>query len=113
MEKINCDCGSFIKSYSLQSHLKSKRHLNFINGPNNNHKSFDYFKCECGSYIKKNSIFMHRLTDIHRMYLSKIDKNYIDNLKKIHLTKMKHLYNINLLEDDGYETDDKLNVYLE
>jgi hypothetical protein len=87
METIYCDCGNRFKPCSFKSHLKSKRHLQYLYGPSKFH--FDYFKCDCGSYIKKDSIYMHRLTDVHKYYIA------------------------TLMKDNGYETDDKLNVYLE
>lgn len=33
-EKIKCACGSKIQKNSLQAHLKSKKHIKFIENPN-------------------------------------------------------------------------------
>ena len=73
-KKVTCECGSTITILEKSSHLKSKKHLKYLeNGivilysyiPTDKEK----ITCECGSEITQKSLSRHRKTQKHLKYL--------------------------------------------
>ena len=70
---IECECGAtFSKSHKLD-HLKTKKHLNFVNH-GIKHKPSEEPKqtCECGSITGKYDLSKHKKTKKHQDYINKL-----------------------------------------
>jgi hypothetical protein len=63
-----CECGVVINKYSKYAHLKSKKHIEYLNGDyvEWNLKRKETFECECGARIQHGSRYIHIKSKRHK-----------------------------------------------
>ena len=72
--KINCECGSSIVHHNLHHHVKSMKHINFINNTNTN-KNVRKINCECGSSIVHYNLHHHVKSMKHINFMNNNNNN--------------------------------------
>jgi len=66
-EKIECECKRIIRKSDLPAHLKTKIHIDIMNGIEQKpYDKFEKIECECGSIVSKGFISTHKKTDKHK-----------------------------------------------
>ncbi len=75
-----CECGMIIKPDSMSDHIKTKRHINYLNSikeedePEIEYKSLEKVMCECGCEVQKHGLNRHKKSQKHINYINSLNK---------------------------------------